>query len=85
MEGTVMTLEIIREILGWCTLINLGLLLWWGAAFFLMHDFVYRIHSRFFHLSMEEFDKIHYAGMACFKMMVLVFNLVPYLAMRIVG
>ena len=80
-----MTLELIRDALGWCTLINFGLLLWWGLFFLFAHDFVYRMHTRWFKLSVEEFDKIHYLGLAIFKLMVIVLNLVPYLALRIVG
>lgn len=80
-----MTLEILRAVLGWCTVINLGLLLWWFAFFSLAHDWVYRLHTRWFTLSEERFDAIHYAGMAFFKLSILVFNLAPYLALRIIG
>ena len=80
-----MTLEIIRDALGWCTLINFGILLAWGLGFLLARDFMFRIHSRLFKLSEEQFDVIHYTGMAFFKMVILVFNLTPYLALRIVG
>ncbi len=80
-----MTLEILREVLGWCTVINLGLLLWWFGFFALAHNLVYRLHTRWFTLSEERFDAIHYAGMAFFKLCVIVFNLVPYLALRIAG
>ena len=80
-----MTLEVIRDALGWCTVINVGLLLWWWALFTLAHDWVYRTHGKWFTLSVERFDAIHYAGMAFFKISVFVFNLVPYLALRIVG
>ena len=80
-----MTLELIRDALGWCTLINFGLLLWWGLFILFAHDFVYRMHTRWFKLSVEEFDKIHYLGLAIFKLLIIVLNLVPYLALRIVG
>lgn len=79
-----MTASFVREILGWCTLINIGLLLLWGIFFFFAHDWMYRLHTRWFRFSVEQFDAIHYAGMAFLKLIVIVFNLVPYLAMRIV-
>jgi hypothetical protein len=63
----------------------MGLLLWWFLAFVFMRDLVKRIHGKWFQISDESFDKLHYAGMTLFKVFVLVFNLVPYLAMRIVG
>jgi len=80
-----MTLEIIRDVLGWCTLINIGLLLWWALFILFAHDFVHRMHGRWFRLSVEEFDAIHYKGIMFFKLGVFFFNLVPYLALRIVG
>lgn len=80
-----MTLESIRSVLAWCTLINWGLLLWWFLFLTLAHDWTYRIHSRWFKISVEKFDAIHYAGITFFKLLVLMFNLVPYLALRIVS
>ena len=80
-----MTLEVIRSALAWCTLINWGLMLWWFLFFTLAHDLMYRIHSKWFNITVEKFDAIHYAGIAFFKILVLMFNLVPYLALRIAG
>ena len=80
-----MTIEIIRNALGWCTLINWGLLLWWFLFLTLAHDWTYRFHSKWFKLSVDQFDAIHYAGMALYKAGIILFNLVPYLALRIVG
>ena len=36
-------------------------------------------------MSAEQFDAIHYAGMAMYKIGILLVNLVPYVALRIVG
>jgi hypothetical protein len=80
-----MTLEVVRAALGWCTLINWGLLLIWFLFLTLASDFVYNMHSKLFKLSREQFVAIHYGGMAAYKLAVLLFNLVPYLALRIVG
>jgi hypothetical protein len=80
-----MTFETIRAVLAWCAVINLGLLLWWWVFFVMAHDWMYRWHCKWFKLSAERFDAVHYAGMAIFKLAIVLFNLVPYLAMRIVG
>jgi len=79
-----MTVEIIRDVLAWCSAINFALLLWWFIFFALAHDWIYRIHGRWFTLSVEKFDAIHYAGMAFFKICIFLFNIIPYLALRIV-
>jgi len=80
-----MTVETMRAALGWCSIINIGLLLWWFFAITVLHDWIYKIHSKWFKLSPATFNTIHYAGMAFFKIAVIVFNIVPYFALRIVG
>ncbi|MGV7230065.1 MAG: DUF6868 family protein [Nitrospirales bacterium] len=80
-----MTVEIICEFLAWCSLINVGLLIFWLLWFTLAHDFVYRIHGKWLKLSVERFDAIHYAGMTFFKICIFLFNVVPYIALRLVG
>jgi hypothetical protein len=80
-----LSIDIFRDMLGWCTVINFGLLLWWALFFMAAHDWTYRLHTRWFRLTVERFDTIHYTGMAFFKVFILLFNLVPYLALRLVG
>jgi hypothetical protein len=80
-----MTMELVRDVLAWCAVINLGLLLWWFLFLTVAHDWTYRFHGKWFKISRETFDAIHYGGMAAFKLGILLFNLVPYLALRIVG
>ena len=80
-----MTVELLRSVLGWCTLINYAVLAWWFLFIVFAHDLAYRLHGRWFKLSEERFDSIHYTLMGFFKLIVLVFNLVPYLALRIVA
>jgi len=80
-----MTIETIRAVLAWSLVLNIGWLVVWFLFFSLAHDWTYRLHTKWFNLSVEKFDAIHYAGMALLKVGILLFNLVPYLAMRIVG
>jgi hypothetical protein len=80
-----MTLEAIRSFLAWCTVINFGLLICWFLFMSLAHDWLYRLNSKWYNLSVDRFDAIHYSGIAFYKILVLIFNLVPYLAIRIVG
>ncbi len=82
-----MTMEVVRDMLGWCTLINFALLTWWWLFFSFAHDWVHRIHSKWVNVKIpvETFDAFNYGGMAAFKMAIFMFNLVPYLALRIVG
>ena len=80
-----MNIAMARAFLLWCTVINYGVLLVWWLFFLLAHDWMYGLHGLWFHLPVEQFDALHYAGMALYKIGILLFNLVPYLALRIVG
>jgi len=80
-----MTIEVLRDMLLWCTVINFGMLLLWFAMFTLAGGWIYRMHSKWFPMSREAFNAMHYAGMGLFKLAIFVFNLVPYLALLIVG
>ena len=79
-----MTIEILSSILGWATIINLSIITLWFCVFAFYHDAVFRLHSKWFKLSEERFDTIHYAGMAFYKLGTYLLNFVPYLAIKIV-
>ena len=53
--------------------------------FILAREFMHRLHGRWFQLSRQQFDIIHYAGMRIFKLGIILLNMVPYIALRIVG
>jgi hypothetical protein len=80
-----MNIEIVRNFLLWCTVINYGMILVWFLVFMLAHNWMYSLHGRWFRLTAEQFDAIHYAGMAIYKIGILLFNLIPYAALCIVG
>ena len=80
-----MTLEVVRSALAWCIVINVGLLVWWFFFLTVCHDWTYRMHTRWFNITVDTFDAIHYAGISFFKILIFLLNLVPYLALRIVG
>jgi hypothetical protein len=69
------------KVLLWCLGINYGVMLVWFGVFVYAHDWMYRLHARWFKLPVETFDAIHYAGLAIYKIGVLLFNLVPLIAL----
>lgn len=79
-----MTVELLRGTLAWSAVLNMGILLWWFLFLTLAHDWVYKWHSKFYKISIDRFDTIHYAGMTFYKICIFSFFIVPYLALRIV-
>jgi hypothetical protein len=80
-----MTIESAQAFLLWCLVTNYGILLLWFLVFWFGHDWMFRLHSRWFYLSKERFDSIHYASMAAYKLGILLLNLTPYVALRLIG
>lgn len=76
-----MTTEMIQNLLGWSALINYIILLLWFGFFAIAHDWMYRLHGKWFNLRLETFDALHYGGMAVYKLGIFLFNLVPFLVL----
>ena len=69
-----------------CSLaINYAILLIWFVVFVTARNGLRALHGRWFRLSDPAFDAIHYGGMAVYKIGILLFNLVPLLALFFVG
>ena len=80
-----MTIDAFTEFFKWCTLINGSLLLLWSLVFMLFPKFVYTLHSRWFPIAEEQHRVVMYAFLGLFKLLFIVFNLTPYLALLIVS
>src|ERR1035437_4324690 len=52
----------------------------WGQV-----NWMYRMHGRWFKLSIETFDAIHYAGLSVYKIGIILLNLVPLVALYLVS
>ena len=79
-----MRIEVLRNFLLWCAVINYAVLIVWFLAYALAHDALYELHRRWFRgLSEEQFDTLNYALMGVYKLGILLFNLVPYIVLRI--
>lgn len=79
-----MTICEIRNVLLWCVGLNYAVMIIWFGAFVFAHDRIYEMHKRWFNLSVTTFDTIHYTGLAVYKIGVLLFFLVPLIAILVV-
>ena len=80
-----MDIAVIRTFFMWCTILNGGLLILSFGICACAGSWVHQVHSRWFPLSKEAFNVAIYAGIGLMKMVVIMFNLVPYLALLIIG
>jgi len=76
--------DAIKELLLYSLAFNYAILMIWFGVFSLAHDLMYRLHSRWFSLSVETFDALHYAGMAFYKIGIIMLNIAPLVALWLV-
>jgi len=69
----------------WCTIINGGVFLWTAVFSVFAPDFSYRMQSKWFPIPRETFNVLSYSYIGLFKIVFLVFNVVPYVALLIIG
>ncbi len=80
-----MDIQTLTDFFMWCTIINGGLLTFWVLFCAFTPDLVYRTQSLFFKIPRESFDLLIYSFLGLFKIVFLIFNVVPYLALLIIG
>lgn len=80
-----MELETLKSFLLWCTILNFAVLFLWLAMLAFAREWMKRLHGRWFRLGDETFDAIHYSLMGLYKIGILLFFLMPLLALLIVS
>ncbi len=80
-----MNIEMARGFFLWCTVINYGVLLLWAVVFLVAHETLRWWYGKWARLSADQFDIFNLAGIALYKLGILLFNLVPCVALYIIG
>ena len=80
-----MTVETLTELLGWSTVINFGLLMFSVIKLVLVRGWVSKIHSMMFGLSEVELSRAYFQFLAQYKIAIIVLNLVPYIALKVMA
>ena len=69
--------------LGWVTAINVGLFLLAVIALSTNQDRIIKFHKKLFGLKKEDLQKAYFAYLGRYKILIIFFNLVPYLTLRL--
>lgn len=78
-------LTLLTAFLGWCTLINFGVLLLSTLMVVVAGDWAKGIHGRMFGIPTAQLDTLYFNYLAHYKLLFLVFNLVPYVALKLLA
>ena len=80
-----MDIQTLTTFFMWCTIMNGALLVLWITMCMAAPDLVYRTQNKWFPLPRETFNVVMYSFLGFFKIVFLVFNVVPFVALLIVG
>lgn len=80
-----MTIETLTSLFGWMTLINCGLLTIFTIALVSAKDFVSKFHEKLLAVPKSELNRKYFQFLANYKLLITFFNLVPYIALKLVG
>lgn len=80
-----MDIQTLTAFFMWCTIINAAIFAWATIWFMLAPDFIYRMQTRMFPIPRETFDVVMYSFLGVLKIVILVFNVVPWVALLIVA
>lgn len=78
-----MSLDSVTTLFGWMTVINVGLLVFSTLLLTVFRKQVISIHTRFTGLSTATLAPAYLYFLAFYKVLIIVFNLVPYLALKL--
>jgi hypothetical protein len=78
-------IQMLTRFFMWCTIINGSLLFFWTIICILTPNLVYRTQNKWFPIARETFNVVIYSFLGVFKIVFLIFNVVPYVALLILG
>lgn len=79
-----MSLEVAKNFFMWCSIINYGLLILWFVILVVARDGLKSLTETLLRRKLEHFDTMQFAGITFFKLGIILFNIVPWIAMTII-
>ena len=76
-----MSLEQWTQFFQWATIVAMAIYLWTAVMVIFAKKFIYGFHKKWFDMSYEAYSIAIYAYLGLFKVMMIVFIVVPYLAL----
>lgn len=78
-------IQTLTSFFGWCSVINIGVLLVSSILLMLAKGPISSIHSKMFGVSQEALGQTYFQYLGNYKIMIFIFNIVPYIALRILA
>ena len=80
-----MDITAVKDFFMWCTIINGLMLIFSSLVCILFGDFSFKINNKYYSITREQFNVILVSFIALYKLVFIVFNLVPFVALLIIA
>ncbi|MCO4798844.1 MAG: hypothetical protein KC484_06495 [Colwelliaceae bacterium] len=70
---------------GWCTVINLGIYLFSAFFIIVLKNFTVNLHSKIVGVEASELPNMYFKFLGNYKIGILLLNLTPYVALKLMG
>jgi hypothetical protein len=78
-----MDINEVTVFLGWCTVINISIYVFSALFIVLFKSFITGLHSALVGMDASELPSLYFKYLGNYKVSILVFNLTPYIALRL--
>ncbi len=78
-----MTQEFLTAVFGWMTVLNFAILLFSSLMITTMQDWIAGIHGKMFQMDQAEVKKAYFKFLANYKLLTIVFCLMPWVALKL--
>lgn len=76
-----MTIEVVKDFLFWCLIVNSAIYAFTAIAVLTMPDFICRMQQKWFALDEQTILKSIYGYLAAYKLIITAFNFTPWIAL----
>lgn len=80
-----MTAETLTELLGWASVINIALLILTTIMVIAVRGTISKVHSSLFGLDEKDLGRAYFQYIVQYKIAIIVLNIAPYFALKIMG
>ena len=79
------TIEFLIQFFGWCSIINIGMLIFSALIVVVFTKHMSKIHAILFKLENQDIRRAYFQYLAQFKILIIIFNIVPYFALKLIS
>ncbi len=80
-----MSIDQLTQFFGWCSIINISVMIATSVAIVLLRGPISSLHSRLMGVSESGLPRLYFQYLGIYKIAIFIFNLVPYIALKIIA